>query len=875
MRPELIEVRDQLQEKQAEIRAQHDLGVPAVQVCAKLTSAVDHAVQKLFELALVDMNDSGGAANEQFDLRKKCALVAHGGYGRRQMAPCSDIDLMVLYENDAEEAGAEINRRIIKDVSDLRMQIGPSLRSVDEALHYAKTDTVVCTSLIESRLLVGDSALYERFATAFEKMVQRRSKTLCPAFIEARREEREKFGETVYLLEPNIKKSRGGLRDIHLLRWLWFAHSGVSDIDRLRMKGVLSKFDHHRLVSARDFLLKTRNEAHFAAGKQRDLLDRVEQVRLAEKLGYRGREGMHPVEQFMQDYFRYAGHIWFLAARVSELSTPRNTMSTVLNAVFGRSIEKDYHLDAREITANKGARVKLQTKLDEAMRLVDLARLSGSRISQDTWYLVYRSAPNYSTDLEHSTTERFLTVLENPKELGDLLRRMHDLGILEKIIPEYAHARCLLQMNHMHKFTVDEHCIRTVEEATEFADRKDRLGEVYRDCPNKQLLHLALLIHDLGKGHERDHSEIGAEIAERTGPRLRLSEADTRQLAFLVRRHLWMSHMALRYDLNDTEMVAQFAAEVGSRETLTLLYLLTCADMAGVSPDVLSGWKVEMLTELYERAFAQFSPDESLAIERRREAMRDAAWKLLPAAERDDPWLRKQFAKLPHNFITSRPPAAVVDLLRRLKALDENEGAAWGEPHDKLGTIEMLAAVNHGVGRGIFSSMAGALSAANMQIVAAETAVLEDEMLVLRFVAEDATVNRLAIDQRVEDLAKRMVASIDSQEPPKFPHIWGADQHQRKSNLVAAKNEVRIDADLSDESLILEIYAVDRLGLLYLLSREVHELSLVIRTAKITTSATRIVDVFYVTEPDGAKPAGEDRHNEIRERLLARLNDTH
>jgi len=871
MRPELIDVRDQLLEQQAAIREQHDRGVSAVRVCAKLSSVVDRAVQRIYGMALDAMHDSGVAADPA-EIQKKCALVAHGGYGRREMAPYSDVDLMVLHQDDAKEQGAEINRLITRDIFDIGLQVGPSLRSVDESLQFAKRETHVCTSLIESRLLVGDPSLFDRFKTAFEKLVQRRSKPMCSAFVEARRAERQKFGKSVYLLEPNIKKSRGGLRDIHLLRWLWFAHAGVSDIERLRMKGVLSKFDHHRLVSARNFLLKTRNEAHFHAGKPRDLLDRAEQVRLAEKLGYRGSEGIRPVEQFMQDYFRYAGHIWFLAARVSELSTPRPAMTAMLGAMFGRSIEQDYRLDANEITANKRARVRLHSKLDEAMRLVDLARLSDRRISQDTWYLVYRAAPNYSAELAPATAERFLTVLENPKELGGLLRRMHDLGLLEKVIPEYTHARCLLQFNQMHKFTVDEHCIRTVEEATHFAQRDDRLGEVYRDFPKKQLLHLALLIHDLGKGHERDHSEVGAEIAARIGPRLGLSAEDTAQLTFLVRRHLWMSHMALRRDLNDTDMVDSFAEEVGSRETLTLLYLLTCGDLAGVSSDVLSGWKVEMLTELYERAYAHFSPEQTLAFERRRDAMRTAAWKLLRVSEREDPWLKKQFAALPQSFTTSRPPAAVVDTLRRLQSLDAGQGVAWGEMHDESGTIEMLAAVNGGLGRGVFSSMAGALSAANMQIVAAETAVLEENMLVLRYVAEDAAANRLPGEQRVAELAERMIESIDRREPPSFSHIWGADQRQRKSALAEAKNEVRLDAQLSDECLIVEVYAVDRLGLLYLLSREVHELSLVIRFAKISTTATRIVDTFYVTEPDGSKPTDPERHDEIRDRFLALLD---
>lgn len=866
--PLILATRDGLSEAHQAIRQQHDRGLDPVQVCGKLTAAADTAIRGIFDGALADLPSTDAEA-----LRKRVCLVAHGGYGRRHMAPFSDIDLMILFNGKQDGPIEELASRLTKDICDIRVQLGQTLRTVDEAVSFSRTDPVTCTSLIESRHVAGDVPLFEEFRTAFAKSVRKRSNAASIEFVEARRAERVKYGETVYLLEPNIKRSRGGLRDLHLLRWLWFAHAGISDLDQLRRENVLSKFDHRRLTSSRDFLLRVRNEAHFSSGKARDLLNRGEQLPLAEKLGYRGREGMLPVEQFMRDYFRHAGHIWFLAARISELSTraKRTAVATVFGAVFSRSVERDYRIDDREITATEIGRAKLQNNLDEALRLVDLARLSDRRISQDTWYWVYRTAPTYSNALTDIVRERFLDIMDKPQELGGLLRRMHDLGVLEKIIPEYTHARCLLQFNQYHKFTVDEHCIRTVEKATRFADRQDQLGEAYRQLRNKRQLHLALLIHDLGKGHEEDHSELGVTIAQNTGQRLGLSYAETTQLKFLVHKHLVMPRLALKHDMNDTKLIASFAEEVGSVENLQLLYLLSCADLAGVGPGVLNAWKVEMLTELYARAKNHLRPNEEEPADRRGE-IRELVWQQLDSTQQRDTWLSDQFAVVPESFLTSRSPAAVAETLQKLRALKDREAVVWGESKEGSGTAEFLAGVEKGLGRGVFSSLAGALSAAGMQILAAETAVLENDMLLLRYVAGETNKPESDVDQtiprtRIDEICNKMLASIDSEKPPSFPHIWGSDQQATEATLTSVPNEVRIDAELSDRWLIVEVYTVDRRGLLYELARAVHELSLVIRFARIATSLDQVVDVFYVSEPDGSKPKSEERIEQIRSRL--------
>ena len=557
------------------LRQQHDRGLDGIKVCAKFTSLVDSAITSLYDAALADATEQDAA-----ELRERVALVAHGGYGRRQQAPYSDVDMMLLHAGKVDALVADFARRLTQDIFDVGVQLGQSVRTTAQAVQMARTEPQIGTSLVESRLLLGSSAEYDRFAEQFQTMVVRNKVRLSRDFIAARRGERLQYGETVYLLEPNVKRSRGGLRDIHLLRWLWFLRCGEADFDRLHDIGVLSKFDHRRLISSQSFLLRVRNEMHFHAGDACDLLSRVEQLRLSECFQYRGRQGLLPVEQFMRDYFHHTNHVWQLAHRLSEIVQPPSRVRRVFGPVLGYNTKDGYHIGGREVSATANALARLERHVEEVLRLVELARTEEKRIAQDTWYFVYRTAPKYSNHISRDTAQKFLKLLDTPERLGELLRRLLELGVLEKIIPEFAHARCLLQFNQYHKYTVDEHSIRAVDEATQFAERKDVLGDAYLHLQNKRMLHLALLLHDLGKGYDEDHSEVGRRIARRTAERFELDSDDADTLEFLVHKHLLMSHLAFRRDTSQTALVAHFAQEVGTPERLQLLALV-CVRRSG------------------------------------------------------------------------------------------------------------------------------------------------------------------------------------------------------------------------------------------------------------------------------------------------------
>jgi [protein-PII] uridylyltransferase len=722
--------------------------------------------------------------------------------------------------------------------------------------------------LIDNRLVAGSQPLHDHFRSLFEKMLRKRSRAVCRSFVNARSDERRHYGESLYLLEPHVKRSRGGLRDLHLLRWIGFAEHGESDPDRLHHIGAISKFDHHRLLAAQAFLLRLRNEMHFHAGSSKDLLDRAEQLRVSELFGYRGGEGMLPVERFMRDYFRHSNHVWQMARRrEAALDTP-STVARMLDPVLGRKVEGDYRVGVRQISATRAGLAKLEGNLAEVLRIVELSVSERKPLDTPTASALILAAPECGEEITPEVAERFMYLLGARALAADTLRMLHELGYLEKILPAMKHARCLLQFNQYHKFTVDEHSLLAVERAAEFAVRNDALGEIYRSIIEKDRLHLALLLHDLGKGYEEDHSEVGRRIAEEMSRRLFLDRQAAEDVAFLVHKHLAMSHLAFRRDTGDRQLLEEFAEAVQSPERLRMLLVLSCADLAAVGPEVLTQWKVEVLVDLYQRTLALLEKEPSrpdLAVdERRREAV-----KQLTPAERDQPWFQKQIEALPAAYVAARTVDRIAEALRRLQKLPPRGADAWGEYNREAKTVEFTAGVDKGRGRGAFSSMAGALSSNGLQILAADAQVMADDLLLLRFVVLDPDSADEPPASRLAAVSQDMVASVDSKQPPRFRRIFGQEHAEASLKLTGLPNEVRIDNRASADATVVEVFTFDRAGLLYALARKLHELELTIWHAKIGTYIDQVVDVFYVTNRGGGKIVDEERLAYIQREMLA------
>jgi [protein-PII] uridylyltransferase len=867
LRPSVLAARERLAAGREKIRQRHARGTPGVQVSGALADLFDAIVLDLAAVALADLGEDGPDG-----LGAQVALVAHGGFGRRDVAPYSDVDLMVLHTGRPERVG-RLAERLMRDVFDSGLVLGHSVRSIDEAVALALDEPTICTSLMESRFLSGDLTLYGRFAQRFGQQVRRRAGALIGAIDLARQEERQQYGETVHLLEPNIKRSRGGLRDLQLLRWAGFARYGSADADDLLLRGALSKKDQQTVRQAAEFLLRLRNEMHFQAGKSSDVLDRAEQVRVADLFGYAGEPGLLPVERFMREYFLHTDAISHLVTRFVINARPGSKWRAFFELAFSHQVEGDFRVGPTQISATRRGLAKLKANLDEALRLADLANLNDKRIAHATGEAVREAAADYPDQISPRAAARFVSLLSQPAQLGQLLRFLHETRVLEKFVPALVHARSLLQFNEYHKYTVDEHCLRAVERATEFQQDPGPLGVVYRRIKARSLLHLALLIHDLGKGHAEDHSEVGLRIARETAARLRLSPRETETLAFLVHKHLIMSHLALRRDTSDERLVLDFAVEVGSPEALDMLFVLTAADMAAVGPGVLNNWKIEVLGDLHARAMRHLAGsgpalDAQERLAQRRTEVRAA---LRPAVEE---WHERQIAALPAGYLESRATHEIVADLSELRRLGPREVTARGRWVAESQTVEYTIGTYESIVPGVFHRLTGALTGKGLEILSAEINTLADGLVLDRFFVHDPDhphqappADRLA--SVIEALRQSLLTP--SSTPLVFRRVWRSGQGRDRSGLPALPTVVRADNNTSERFTILDIFAADRRGLLYTIARTLFELDLSVSVAKIGTYLDQVVDVFYVTDMAGRKIRDEDRLEEIRRRLLQEI----
>ncbi len=693
-RPIVVTGRQMLAEGRARLAAQHRAGSPGIQVCAALTELTDQIVCATYKAALAELPEK-----EIKELSEGLSLAALGGYGRGDMAFYSDVDLLILHSKTAGKLAKKVVKIFVQDLYDIGLIVGQSLRTVDEAVKLALSDASIYTTQVEARYLVGSESIFQKFEYKFQRRSQWVWRRVIKQIEEARGEEREQFGGTVYLLEPNVKRSSGGLRGLQLLRWIGFARYGKRDPDSLHLMGVLHQEDRDALRRAREFLLRVRNELHLHANKAHDVLDKGEQVRIAELFGYAATEAMLPVERFMQEYFRHTQAVRQITKRFVEGAQPYRRLTEWLGPWISYSLEGEYRVGPHAITATRTGQANLKRDLTHVLRLARLANTYNKQIAYSTWKLVRDSVARQRGEISPAARRQFLELLDNPTRLGELLRTLHELGVLEKLIPAFSHARSLLQFNEYHKFTVDEHTLRAVEAATEFAQRDDLLGATYRNLHDKRLLHLALLIHDLGKGYVEDHSEIGQRIAAELAGPFELDERETETLKFLVHKHLSMSHLAFRRDTSDPAVILQFASDVGSPEVLSMLYVLTCADLSAVGPDVFNDWKGEVLASLYQRTMRQLTGEATTKDDDR---LRAKLTELLQPEARSE-WFQRQLQYLPSAYLHGASPAQLAEELRKLAQLDAQRSEAWAVYLPESQTMEYVVATHESIARGIFS----------------------------------------------------------------------------------------------------------------------------------------------------------------------------
>lgn len=865
--PVVLDARQRLREGREKIRQRHDLGATGPQVCAQVTDLFDRIILDIWNDAVARFGTHGVA--------NRIALIAHGGYGRCDLAPYSDVDLMLVPTRRVAGSIQPLASALSRNIVDAGLQLGFSVRLPTETCRLAWKDPVIFSSLTESRLLAGSLHVYENFFGSLRHGAMRRRVKLVEAVQEARRAERVKWGETNYLLRPNVKRSRGGLRDLQLIRWIGFAREGETELDRLVKLGSLPAGDYSRIRQAQSFLLRLRNELHFASGRSQDVLDRPTQMRIAEKWGYQPQEGRLAVEMFMQDYFEHTRNVRYASAYVYADSRGASLFRRAFERAVSRRFDDVIRVGPYHVWVSEKMLPKIAGDLAEVLRLMDVANRFSRRISHRTWQAIRLAMANRPAEQPDPVAVRFfLSLLGRPGQLAELLRQLHELRVLEQFVPAMKRARGLLQFNEYHKYTVDRHCIRAVEAATQFESKPGPVEDRYRRLDDKLMLHLSLLIHDLGKGFEEDHSVVGERIAAETAQVLGLDESTAETLGWLVRNHLIMHYAAFRHDLNDPQIIAKFADDVGTVERLELLALMSLADLTAVGPDVLTDWKEDLIEELYGRTSAYLKtgrlPGEPSpqSVRRRQEIAGHLDRLNASQAARDF------LAELPEAAILRPSPQFVAELIHdAVDAPEPPPALCRGRFDAGRGATEYTVVMRQNFQPiGSFAKATAALAACGLSVLKAEITTLEDDWIWDTFLVEEQAI-AANHDEHIGQTGERISRLLAAGKPvPPQRKVWSSTSQREASKLKLQPARVSFDNETSDRYTILLLFAYDRPGLLASIAAVLANLKVVLHFAKIDTHLDQAVDVFYVSELDGAHITSTDRLTEIRDALLAAVD---
>jgi [protein-PII] uridylyltransferase len=849
------------------LRMRHRFGLGGLEIASARSYQVDQVVAHGCRLALAEAPAEGRVA------LAGCAVVALGGYGRGELAPFSDVDLLFLHQGRARDAVSAFVERVLQLLWDAGLTVGHSFRTVAECLAEARRDLESRTALAEARLVAGDTAVFGALDRALDNAIRRDRRT-GEAFLESLRadvaDRHGRFGGAVCVQEPNVKEGVGGLRDLHAVLWVAQARHGVRGLDELPATSLLTGSEALGARRAYDFLLRVRAEAHFATGRKTDLLTLDLQPALAASLGYEARRGMLASELFMRDYYRRASElheVYRSVFRRPPKEAPRRIFAVLGRRPSVRSFEvKDGRLRARSAAAISTGLSLLSafaTAQSEGVPLSDeLAHAIRGRLS-----LVDRALR-----ASREAAAVFVDVLRWRGRVGLALRAMHETGFLARFLPEFGRVTFLVQHDLFHRYTVDEHTLRAVEALDEIAAGKEPVarpfGRILDEVEDAAPLYLGMLLHDIGKGRGGGHVERGASLAPAISSRLGLDERQAEDVVFLVAAHLEMSQISQHRDLAERDLIAAFAERVGSVHRLNLLHLLTFADHRAVAPGIWNEWKGALLWELYERTrrhLAGHPAGEDPAETARARAIEGLR------REFEEPELERHFALVPDRYLRSTDATHLASHFRLVSA----RGGApavfdWRDLEGSRSTELTLVTDDR---PGLLATVAGTLTAHGIDILSVDLFNRTDGVVIDTFRLSEQSAHRPVKEERrsaVErDVALALAGRHDVAAAVAAWRKKNPARPRRALGRAARGPSVRFDQEASATATVIEVKAQDRPGLAWTIADTLARLSLDIRFAKIATAKALALDVFYVTGAAG-KLAPPDLAG-IEEALVAAL----
>ena len=809
---------------------------------------------------------------------EKISVLATGGYGRGLLAPGSDIDLLFLlpYKKTAWSETAIENTLYF--LWDLGLKVGQATRSISESILLAEKDQTITTSMLDARHLWGNEQLSKDFNHFYrEKLEQMSSADFIQAKLDEREERQYKAGQSRYLVEPNIKNGKGGLRDLEMLSWMTNFCYNCSRPDEMFKNGILNKDESKTFLKCENFLWHVRCQLHYIAKRPEEVINFNDQREMAKRLGYEDRKGLLGVERFMRHYFLIAKEVGDLTRSICSIleEKEKKSMPVISKALafFSEKKVESFILNAGRIDIPNNNFFK-----NHPLNIIKLFYFSMKRdvlIHPNAIRVLRKNLSLINKDLRSNekANEIFLEILLNKKNSEETLREMNETGVLGRFILDFGKIEGLMQFNMYHHFTADEHLLRAIGELNKLFSKKNSnitklILELINSGLNKKILTIALFFHDIAKGRDEDHSIAGAKIVKKFSSRFNLSDYELETISWLVKEHLVMSDFSQTRDVMDAKTVEDFSEIVQTPERLKLLFILTIADISAVGPGVWNAHKGQLLEQLYKETYAKLSgevldEDRSLRAKNKiKSIFSDADFN---KKKKFNDWVRSQSDQYWLGLDD--------DIIFRQAEMFVNKFN--GKPsiiiHNKEGAEATEVSIMSKDSKGLFAKLTGALSAMEINIVNAKIFTNSSNIAVDVIWIQDKDNKPIIDNSRIQRIKEKISNYIKSEIKSQIS--IESRLKNKRINAFTVPVVVKIMNNISSDYTVVEVSGKDRPSILHELAKAIHFLDLNLFRAQVATFGERVVDVFYILDSQNKKIEHHNSKKLIERKLLQVLSD--